>query len=163
MPRPARVPTSDDVDAVTDAVLTASRLLIAVSARSIAAVDEALTIPQFRVLVVLRMQGPMKLTSLAEHLSVNPSTATRMVDRLVTTGLINRQTNPASRRELMVALTEMGTTVVDEVTRRRRNEIARIVSRMTPTTRKDLIHALSAFTAAGNEPTIAGQTDLPWL
>jgi len=70
MSHAARVTASDDV--VTDAVLTASRLLIAVSARSIATVDETITIAQFRLLVVLRMRGPVKLTSLAEHLSVNP-------------------------------------------------------------------------------------------
>ncbi|CAM5308255.1 hypothetical protein SBADM41S_12362 [Streptomyces badius] len=43
----------DDVDAVTEAVLTASRLLVAVSARSLAEVEERVTLPQFRMLVVL--------------------------------------------------------------------------------------------------------------
>ena len=33
---------------ITDALLTASRLLVAISARSIAQVDETITIPQFR-------------------------------------------------------------------------------------------------------------------
>ncbi len=163
MSHAARVTASDDVDAVTDAVLTASRLLIAVSARSIATVDETITIAQFRLLVVLRTRGPVKLTSLAEHLSVNPSTVTRMIDRLVTTGLISRETNPVSRRELMVTLTDIGARVVDEVTRRRRSEIAGIVSRMPPDTRKGLIHALTAFATAGHEPTITDQTDLPWV
>lgn len=163
MSRPARVAASDDINAVTDAVLIASRLLVAVSARSIAAVDEALTIPQFRLLIVLCLRGPVKLTSLAEHLSVNPSTATRMVDRLVAAGLINRETNPASRRELLVTLTDQGTTVVNEVTRRRRTEIAHIVSRMPPATREDLVHALTAFAAAGNELTTVNQIDLPWV
>lgn len=163
MSHTARVAASDDVDAVTDAVLTASRLLVAVSARSIAAVDETITIPQFRLLIVLRTRGPVKLTSLAEHLSVNPSTATRMVDRLATAGLISRETNPASRRELMVALTSVGARVVDDVTSHRRSEIARIVSRMAPATRRGLVDVLTAFAAAGNEPAIAEQTDLPWV
>jgi hypothetical protein len=47
---------------MTDAVLTASRLLVAVSARSIAAVDE-ITIPQFRLLVVFDTRGPLKLST----------------------------------------------------------------------------------------------------
>jgi DNA-binding MarR family transcriptional regulator len=147
----------EDIDAVTDAVLSASRLLVAVSARSIAAVDESITIPQFRLLVVLRTRGPVKLTSLAEQLAVNPSTVTRMVDRLVASGLISREVNPASRRELVVALTGSGTQVVDEVTQRRRQEIARIVSRIPPATRQDLVHALRAFSAAGNEMSAADQ------
>ncbi|CAM3825188.1 MarR family winged helix-turn-helix transcriptional regulator [Kibdelosporangium persicum] len=161
----ARVlPTSqapDDVDAVTDAVLAASRLLVTVSARSIAAVDDTITIPQFRLLVVLGSEGPQKLTSVAQALGVNPSTATRMVDRLVTAGLIDRQPNPASRRELVVALTRRGRTVVSNVTKRRRAQIEQIVGQMSPTSRRGLVRALSAFAAAGGEST--GNTEIFWV
>jgi DNA-binding MarR family transcriptional regulator len=153
--------TLDDVDAVTDAVLTASRLLVAVSARSIAAVDDTITIPQFRLLVVLDTEGPQKLTSVAHALGVNPSTATRMVDRLVTTGLIDRQPNPASRRELVVDLTRKGRTVVSIVTKRRRAQIEQIVGQMSPTARRGLVRALSAFAAAGGEAV--DETDVVWV
>lgn len=155
-------PAPDDVDAMTDAVLTASRLLVAVSARSIGAVDESITIPQFRLLVVLDGRGPLKLTMLAEHLGVNPSTVTRMVDRLVTAALVSREANPASRRELVVSLTDAGAAVVREVMRRRRAEITRIVSRMAPTARRGLVRALNAFTDAGDEPP-AGEGDVRWV
>lgn len=148
---------------MTDAVLTASRLLVAVSARSIGAVDESITIPQFRLLVVLDSRGPLKLTTLAEHLVVNPSTATRMVDRLVAADLVNREANPASRRELFVSLSDAGVAVVREVTQRRRAEITRIVSRMTPAARRGLVRALTAFTDAGDEPAINGQAEALWL
>ena len=40
----------DSVDAITDALLTASRLLVAISARSIADLDETITIAQLRTL-----------------------------------------------------------------------------------------------------------------
>lgn len=55
----------DDVDVVTRAVLTASRLLVAVSGRSLAAVEEGLTLPQFRMLGVLSTRGATKLITLA--------------------------------------------------------------------------------------------------
>lgn len=144
--------SGDDVDAVTDAVLTASRLLVALSAKSIAAVDETITLPQFRLMVVLYTGGPMKLTAIAEVLGVNPSTATRMVDRILTAGLITRETNPASRREMIIDLTPTGREQVREVTRRRRAMIRQIVRRMAPTTRRGMVRALSAFAAAGGEP-----------
>ena len=117
MSRP-KVDTSD-VDALTDAVLTASRLLVAVSARSLAAVEETITLPQFRMLVLLDSRGAMKLTTIADLLDVNPSTATRMVDRLVTTEMVARQQNPATRREVVIELTPEGRRVVRGVTRRR--------------------------------------------
>ena len=152
-----------DVDAVTDAVLTASRLLMSVSARSIAAVDDTITIPQFRLLVVLHARGPVKLTAIAGALAVNPSTATRMVERLVTTGLVSRDPHPTSRRELVVGLTERGQGAVLEVMRRRRTQINRIVTQMTPTARRNLVRALSAFAAAGGVTSNGDVADLVWL
>jgi DNA-binding MarR family transcriptional regulator len=142
----------DDVEAVTRAVLTASRLLVAVSARSLASVEDRVTLPQFRMLVVLSTQGAAKLVLLAERLAVSPSTAMRMVDRLITIGLVDRQTNPDNRRETVLRLTPEGGRIVEVVTTRRRQEIASIVERLAPEQRAALIAALNAFTEAGGEP-----------
>lgn len=142
----------DDVEAVTRAVLTASRLLVAVSARSLAAVGERVTLPQFRMLMVLSTRGATKLVVLADLLQVAPSTAMRMVDRLIAAGLADRQTNPANRRETLLRLTEDGRRTVEDVTARRRTEIARIVERLDPRQRAALVGALTAFNEAGGEP-----------
>ncbi|MBX9394242.1 MarR family transcriptional regulator [Streptomyces sp. TRM72054] len=142
----------DDVDAVTRAVLTASRLLVAVSARSLAAVEERVTLPQFRMLVVLSTRGATKLVALADLLQVAPSTAMRMVDRLIAAGLADRQHNPVNRRETLLQLTEEGRRTVEDVTARRRAEIAAIVERLTSTQRLALVDALAAFNEAGEEP-----------
>ncbi|MFF7984061.1 MarR family winged helix-turn-helix transcriptional regulator [Streptomyces sp. NPDC007901] len=142
----------DDVDAVTRAVLTASRLLVAVSARSLAEVEERVTLPQFRMLVVLSTRGATKLVTLADLLQVAPSTAMRMVDRLIATGLADRQTNPGNRRETLLQLTEEGQRTVEDVTARRRTEIAAIVERLSPIQRLALVEALGAFNKAGGEP-----------
>lgn len=142
----------DSVDAITDALLTASRLLVAISARSIADVDETLTIPQFRTLVILSNSGPAKLATLAGLLDVQPSTTGRMVDRLVAAGLLDRQQNPDSRRELVVDLTMRGRDVVTAATAARRRTLADIVHRMPNRDRRGLVRALRAFTRAGGEP-----------
>lgn len=139
-------------DEVVTAVLTASRLLVAVSARSLASVEETLTLPQFRMLVVLDSRGPMNISRLGEHLDVIPSTAMRMVDRLAAAGMLERDPNPADRREIMINLTGAGHRVVHEATERRRAEIAHIVAAMPATERTGLIKSLRAFTQAGNEP-----------
>ncbi|MFK0114298.1 MarR family winged helix-turn-helix transcriptional regulator [Streptomyces sp. NPDC090994] len=146
------VGATDDVDAVTRAVLTASRLLVAVSARSLAEVEERVTLPQFRMLVVLSTRGTTKLVTLAEQLQVAPSTAMRMVDRLIGAGLVDRRTNPDNRRETLLRLTEEGRRTVDHVTARRRREIATVVRRLAPGQRAALVEALTAFTEAGHEP-----------
>lgn len=143
-------------DTVIDAVLRASRLLIGLSARSIAAVDESITLPQFRLLVVLSTRGPLNLLALAEHLDVKSPTATRMIDRLIAAGLVKREINPISRREVVIDLTGTGASVVTRVTQRRRREIADIVANMPAPHRKWLVEALDAFSQAGREPTIDG-------
>lgn len=145
--------SEDSVDAITDALLTASRLLVAISARSIAAVDDTITIPQFRTLVILSTRDEVNLATLAGLLDVKPSAAGRMVDRLVGAGLIDRLPHPRSRRELLATLTPRGRKVVRQVTEQRRGEIAGIVEKMPPTERRGLVRALTAFTAAGGEPT----------
>ncbi|MDF3301727.1 MarR family winged helix-turn-helix transcriptional regulator [Streptomyces tropicalis] len=149
----------DDVDAVTRAVLTASRLLVAVSARSLAAVEDRVTLAQFRMLVVLSTRGTTKLVALAELLQVAPSTAMRMVDRLIAAGLADRRTNPANRRETLLQLTEEGRRTVEDVTARRRAEIAAIVERLRPTERFALIEALNAFNEVGGEPPAPAADD----
>lgn len=153
---------ANDVDALTDAVLTASRLLVAVSARSLAAVEETITLPQFRMLVLLDGRGALRISSLAELLDVNPSTATRMVDRLAATEMIVRQPNPATRREVVVELSDGGRRVVRDVTRRRRAAISRIVAKMSEDERRGLVAALTAFTEAGGEPLVSS-ADLGWI
>ncbi|GHJ38512.1 MarR family winged helix-turn-helix transcriptional regulator [Streptomyces sp. TS71-3] len=144
----------DDVDAVTQAVLTASRLLVAVSARSLATAEDRVTLPQFRLLVVLSTHGPAKLVALADRLGVNPSTAMRMMDRLIASGLADRQVNPANRRETVLRVTDDGARLVDEVTARRRAEIAAVVARMLPEQRTAMVEALTAFNQAGGEPKV---------
>lgn len=152
------VGAGDDVDAVTRAVLTASRLLVAISARSLAEVEERVTLPQFRMLVVLSNRGTTRLVTLAEQLQVAPSTAMRMVDRLIAAGLVDRRTNPDNRRETLLNLTEEGRRTVDHVTARRRREIAAVVQRLAPGQRAALVEALTAFTEAGQEPHPPAQT-----
>lgn len=161
MPSPSRASSGVAADAITDALLTASRLLVGLSIRSIAAVNDSITIAQFRMLVVVRTQGKMKLSVLAEQLGVNPSTATRMIDRLIGAGLVDRRINPESRREVVVDLTDTGAAVVAKVMQQRRREIARIVAKMPDRHRLELVRALEAFSEAGGEPPAGTSED--WI
>ncbi|WP_106396218.1 MarR family winged helix-turn-helix transcriptional regulator [Actinocorallia populi] len=144
-------PNGDDIEAVTTALLTASRLLVAISARSLGAVGEGVTLAQFRMLTSLSVQGPMKLSTLADLLGVNPSTALRMAERLVLARLITRKVNPQNRREIILGLAPAGRRVVADVTARRRDEISQVVARLAPDQRTSLVQALAAFTEAGGD------------
>jgi DNA-binding MarR family transcriptional regulator len=151
--------TSDGgADELVSALLTASRALVGVSARSLARVEDAVTITQFRTLVVLEGHGDTRLNQLAERLGVTPSTALRMVDRLIAAHLVTRQENKADRREVFIALTGEGARLVREVTERRRAEIATIVAAMPQEGRQEVVAALNAFAQAAGEATPSADT-----
>jgi DNA-binding MarR family transcriptional regulator len=148
---PARDVGGEDYGELIDALLTASRVWVAVAARSVAGVEEDVTLAQYRTLVVLAARGPRTSGALAAMLGVNSSTATRMCDRLVRKGLVRRRTSRQDRREVRLALTEAGRALVDEVTRRRREELAPIVAAVPPDERQALIRALGLLNAAAGE------------
>ncbi|MEV6156502.1 MarR family transcriptional regulator [Nonomuraea sp. NPDC052129] len=152
----------EDLSAVVAAVLTGSRLLVAIAVRSLGAVGDKVTLPQFRMLVVLAGHGATKLVAMAELLNVNPSTAMRMADRLVAARLIVREANPRDRRESLMRLTAEGLQIVDQVTARRGAEIAAIVSRMPAEQRRALVAAMTAFNEAGGEPPESALHPLVW-
>lgn len=146
-------------DELVTALLTASRVLLAVAARSLAEHSEAVTITQLRTLVVLGNQPDQSLNQLADQLSVNASTAMRMINRLLKSGLVSRRENPDDRRETLLALTDAGRRIVDDVTSRRRAEINRIVTAMPAAHRSELVAALRAFADAADEPTATSALD----
>ena len=144
--------TGQSVDqAAVDAVLTASRTMVAVATRSLGAAAEETTIAQYRALVVLASRGPQRMTDLAGALGVTPSTAGRMCDRLLRKKLIRRQRARADRREVQVSVTAAGRQVVDQATEHRRALIAGILSKLPARQQSAVAAALSAFAAAAGE------------
>lgn len=153
-----------DHDQLVTALLTASRALVGVSARSLAEVEDAVTLTQFRTMVVLRAHGPARLNHLSERLQVNASTTLRTVERLITAGLVDRRENSEDRREVVIELTTRGEQLVDDVTARRRDAIEEIVRAMPARQRSVLVEALLAFAGAADEPIalLDAATRLGW-
>src|SRR3569623_1888624 len=92
-------------DAAVQALMLASRAFVGITARSLAAVEGEVTLPQFRTLVVLAVRGPQRGTDIAEELQVNPPTGTRMLDRLIRMGLVRRSRSSNDRREVRLRRT----------------------------------------------------------
>lgn len=137
-----------------NAVMTASRVLVAVIAASVEEVGSAVTVPQLRVLVMAAGRSPLTLGNVAEGLDVHPSNATRTCDRLVGAGLLNRRDDPDDRRQLQLTLTPKGRRMVDSVLEHRRAAVERIVAQMPPRVAAQLGTALAEFVvAAGGCPT----------
>lgn len=136
---------------VVDAVLGASRALVAIAARSLGAAEDDVTLPQYRALVVLASRGPQRVVDLAGFLDVTGSTATRMCDRLARKGLIRRQRLSSDRRSVRVSISAAGRELVASVTMRRRREVQAIVDRMSSQQREQLVATLQMFADAAGE------------
>ena len=154
---------------VTEALMSLSRTMTAIVAHTLTDIAQEISVPQLRVLVLLSTYGPMNLRSLAEHLDVNPSNASRTCEQLVASGKVTREDDAEDRRTIRLTLTPAGAAFVDQLMHRRRGLLQQIVDQMDPQERDVLDDALRSFTAAlarvPPEETV-GLPDgriLPWL
>ncbi len=145
--------TPADADSqAADATLAASRALLGVVARSMVSALDDVTLPQFRVLVVLSSAGPMRMGAIAERMGVIPSTFSRFIDRMVAGGWVERASSPDSRREVLLELTRPGRDLVDQVTTRRRAHISAVLASMSLDQQAAVWAAFQAFADAAGEP-----------
>lgn len=145
----------DDVEAL----MSAARVLVAVTARSVAAVEDLVTLSQLRVLMMVASRTAPNLGAVAAGLGVHPSNATRAVDRLVTAGLLGRRDDTMDRRNLVLELTPEGHELVKQVMDQRREAIAAILERMPTGRRRSLVPVMRAFAEAAGETS---EDDAAW-
>jgi DNA-binding MarR family transcriptional regulator len=141
-------PTQDEVDAV----MLAAQVLVGVTAQSVSPVEDVVTLPQLRVLVIISSRGPLNLNAVAQAIGVHPSNATRACDRLVSAGLLDRRDSPADRRNVSLDPTPAGRALVQMMVAHRRDAIAQVLQRIPATRRRPLVPALRSFGAAGEGP-----------
>jgi DNA-binding MarR family transcriptional regulator len=144
-----------------EAVMGAADVLLRVVARSVAEVEDAVNTPQLRVLVLIHSRGPQNLGGVAAELGVHASNATRVCDRLVAAGLLERHEDPVDRRYIRLELSAKGRDLVRSVLEHRRQAIAAVIARMPAGKRPALASALEAFAAAaGGQGTSDGRFTL---
>jgi DNA-binding MarR family transcriptional regulator len=74
-----------------------------------------LTLPQFKMLVVVSQVETSTIGCIAEQLGIGEPTASYLVDRLVQAGLVERSEDPADRRRAMIRLSAEGRTLLDKL------------------------------------------------
>lgn len=138
-------------------MLAASRVLVAISAQSLAAVEDIADLTEVRALVAIASKGSSSLSELAKGTNIHLTRASRLCDRLVATGLVNRADDPSDRRQLTLTLTPLGKQVVHKVMRRRREAFQPILDRMSEEIsiqrRAEITSLLLEFATTGGEPS----------
>jgi DNA-binding MarR family transcriptional regulator len=144
-------PEVNQLDELAASFVTVSRALVGIAVRSIQAAPVPVTLPQNRVLVWLAAEGPQVIGTIAQQLGVNPSNATRVVDRLEQRGLVGRSRSDADGRAVSVSITSAGRRLLDVITEHRRREIADVLQQLSPVEAGTVVAALAAFNQAAHE------------
>jgi DNA-binding MarR family transcriptional regulator len=103
---------------------------------------------QLRVLTLLGANSAMNVNGLAESLSVNASSASRLCDRLEALGLLERSAHPHDRREVKLQLTAEAYGLLETLTAHRRRALASVLAGMPEPSRRELVRSMSAFAEA---------------
>jgi DNA-binding MarR family transcriptional regulator len=96
------------------------------------------TLSMISVLSHLDREGAMAAGRLASLMRIKPQTLTRTLARLEELGWIERGSTEADRRQLLVRLTERGSTRLADDVRRRTEWLARAMEALSPTEREVL-------------------------
>jgi DNA-binding MarR family transcriptional regulator len=134
------------VEGLGEAFGAVARKLRIASMAALAAYD--VTPSQVRAIRVLAAHdgGPehrgVRSSELAQHLKIAPRSATEVVDALEAKGLVTRSRDPADRRAVLVALSDHGRALSDEIRRTRGVESERLFERLTEADRGHLARIL---------------------
>lgn len=145
-----------------DAIMLALQALVGIAAESATAVEDRVTLPQLRVLVLIASRGTLNLNALAAAMNVHPSNASRACDRLVAAGLLRRTESPLDRRNLALELTEQGLELIDALVEHRRQAISAVLERVPQSRRRALVNAMRAFGEAAGESSAANAWRFGW-
>jgi len=139
-PDPMRAAAVDDVAQALLAVWNAAR-------------EEAtprLSWPQLSALLVVERAEGINLRGLAGELKMLLSSASRLCDRLVASGLVERVPGRVDRREIALYLTPSSRQLLDDLRLTRRAMLASVLERMSPAGRAALLRGLTEFGAASD-------------
>jgi DNA-binding MarR family transcriptional regulator len=108
--------------------------------------------PQLSALLVVERAEGINLRGLAGELKMLLSSASRLCDRLVASGMVERVPGRADRREIALYLTPSSRQLLDELRLTRREMLSTVLERMSATGRAALIRGLTEFASAADRP-----------
>ncbi|MFG1608889.1 MarR family winged helix-turn-helix transcriptional regulator [Actinoplanes sp. NPDC049265] len=117
-----------------------------------------LSAAQLSALIVVEKDEGINLRTLAGRLRMILSSASRLCDRLVAAGLVERVPGRADRREIALYLTPYSRQLLDELRAARLAMLGTVLDRMSPAGRAALVRGLTEFAvAAAESPGVASQ------
>ena len=111
--------------------------------------QDGLSGTQFMAMTYLaEKKASIRLSALAERLTLTPSTIARVVDAMVRRGLVVKETAATDARVKLVRLSQQGRRMQKDSQRAFEASIAAIFGRLTDPEREGLVRGLEAFVRA---------------
>ena len=114
-----------------------------------------LSAPQLNALLVVETDEGINLRGLAGRLKMILSSASRLCDRLVAAGLVERVPGRADRREIALYLTPVSRQLLSDLRVSRQGILGEVLARMSPGGRAALLRGLTEFAAAASDSATA--------
>ena len=108
-----------------------------------------LTMPQLKVVLLLFMNGPVRMSDIAYALDVSLATATGVIDRLVEREIVLRENHPDDRRVVLCRLSEKGQKLIGGLWQLARDRLKELLGAIEPVRLRLVIEALEALLQAG--------------
>jgi DNA-binding MarR family transcriptional regulator len=132
---------------IAAAVDTAAQALLAVSDAAREQATSRLSGSQLRAVIVVERYDGINLRGLASSMGIILSSASRLCDRLVAAGVLEREPGRVDRREISLHLTPLGRALLEELREDRRERLAGVLNEMSAAGRQALLRGLREFDA----------------
>ena len=110
-----------------------------------------LSMPQLGILMQLHYRGNCGISDLSERFDITNAAASQLVDKLVQSGLIQREEDPHDRRVKRVDLTEKGQELIRQSTEKRYRWLEDVARKLSPEDREQVHEALDILVRATHE------------
>jgi len=114
--------------------------------------EKNMTFPQYNVLLALGRNGPMKMSTLGDHMLVAPANVTGLIDRIEAKGYVRRVRDPDDRRLWVIELTDEGSQLFREVSTRFRKYVRGLGSSLSPRELASAVASLDKVRKRVREP-----------
>lgn len=134
-----------------DVLVRAARTFVGMSVRAADQLGQ-ISLVQLRALTVIDDIDGANLVQLSDGMGVTVSTASRLVDRLVSAGLVDRRPSELTRREITLSLTHEGHALLSRYDGLRLEELRRRLDRLPRRRREAVINALGDLVTTDAPP-----------
>jgi DNA-binding MarR family transcriptional regulator len=135
-----------------------TRALVGLTLQSLQVLDGEVSVPQFRLLLVLSGLGRVPSSRLAAELGMTASSVTRLADRMEAAGLLARGTDPRSRSIVTLEVTPAGIDLVARVVERRHVLLAAVLGRMSAAEREEAARVARRLSELAGDATALSAT-----